>query len=316
MRIKPGSLLLLALTMAVVGGMAPHGYAGQAVLLVANLYGGTITEYSQSGTYLGVFASGMDGPGLLTVDAAGDVLVTTVDGFREYSPSGSLLLSVPTSFTLGQIQLGTNGNLLVNSYYGGDVLEYSSTGQYLGIFSNPGLQRADYSALDSQGNLYIADSHGGVIEKISPTGAVEGALGAYVPGVAGIAFDAKGDLYAIMATYALQGEYANTLIEFAPNGTLIGTLAYLTLSDPTGLAIGPDGNLYVSDYLGNTIDEYSPSGAFLGTFTATNLNHPEGIAFLTASVPEPSSAALLVIAVMAGSPFVAVLRRRRLSLTP
>jgi hypothetical protein len=258
MHVKPGSLLLVALTMSVVGGLAPPGNAGQVVLYVANGGSGTITEYSQSGAYLGVFASGLDGPGNLTVDKAGDVLVSTTDGFREYSPSGSLLLSVPTAFTLGQIQVAANGNLLVNSYYGGDVLEYSATGQYLGVFSNPGLQRAYYSAIDSEGNLYVTDHFSGVIEKISPTGVVEGALGAYLPGVAGIAFDAKGDLFAIMATYAFEGLYANTLVEFSLNGTLIGTIAYLTLSDPTGLAIGPDGNLYVSDYQGNTIAEYYP----------------------------------------------------------
>ncbi len=316
MHVKPGSLLLLAVTMMVVGGMSPRGNAGQVVLYVANSGSGTITEYSQSGSYLGVFASGLDGPGNLTVDHAGDVLVTTVDGFSEYSPSGSLLLSVQTTFALGQIQVAANGNLLVNSYYGGDVLEYSPTGQYLGVFSNPGLQRAYYSALDPQGNLYVTDHFSGVIEKISPTGVVEGALPAYLPGVAGIAFDAKGDLFAILATYSFEGLYANAIVEFAPNGNLIGTVTYLNLSDPTGLAIGPDGNLYVSDYLGNTIAEYSPYGAFLGTFTTTNLDGPHGIAFSAGSVPEPSSAVLLVIAVMAGAPFVARLRCRRLSLTP
>lgn len=314
MHMKLGKILLAALTMTVVGGIGARGNAGQVVLYVANSGNGTITEYSQSGAYLGVFASGMDGPGNLTVDHAGDVLVTTVDGFREYAPNGSLLLSVSTTSAVGQVQVAANGDLLVNSYYGGDVLEYSSTGQYLGIFSNPGLQRAYYSALDAQGNLYVTDHVGGVIEKISPTGTVDGGLGAYVPGVAGIAFDTKGDLFAIMATYSYEHLYSNTLIEFAPNGSLIGTLAYLTLGDPTGLAIGPDGNLYVSDYSGNVIAEYTPSGKYLGTFTATSLNHPHGVAFGPASVPEPSSAVLLSISVMAGSLVVTIRRRRRASL--
>ena len=174
MHVKTGNLLMVAATIMVVGGMAPRGNAGQVVMYVANTGSGTITEYSQSGSYLGVFASGLDGPGPLTVDRAGDVLVTTVDGFSEYSPSGSQLLSVQTNYTVGQIQVAANGDLLVNNYYGGDVLQYSSTGQYLGVFSNPGLQRANYSALDSQGNLYITDHFSGVIEKISPMGVPEG----------------------------------------------------------------------------------------------------------------------------------------------
>jgi hypothetical protein len=52
--------------------------------------------------------------------------------------------------------------------------------------------------------------------------------------------------------------------------------------------------VYIADYQGDTIDEYSPSGAFLGVFAANNLDHPLGIAFTAVSVPEPTSALLLL----------------------
>ena len=106
--------------------------------------------------------------------------------------------------------------------------------------------------------------------------------------MAGIAFDAKGDLYAVVPTSSFEGLYANFIAEFSPSGSYIGVVNYLTLEDPTGLAIGPDGNLYITDYQGNQVAEYSPSGAFLDISPRQTSTGPTG----SPSVPLRSPAVL------------------------
>jgi hypothetical protein len=187
------------------------------------------------------------------------------------------------------VQISANGDLLVNNYFGGDIAQYSPTGQYIGIFSNPGLVRAYFSALDSQGNLYVTDFMSGVVRKISSTGVDEGNFISNVAGVTGIAFDSKGDLYVVING----SQYI--ILEYSPTGTFLGLIAETGLSSPYGLTFGPDGNIYVANAGNKTITDYTPSGTYLGVFADTGLSLPVGVVF-SASVPEPSSAVLLIMA--------------------
>ncbi len=281
--------------------------AGQSVLLVGNEYSGAVTEYSLAGSYLGVFASGINGPGCVTIGPLGDVYVSNYNGVNVYSPGGSLLRTIATDFGPGQSQVAANGDILVNNYYGGDVYAYSPTGTPLGIFSNPGLQRAYFSTLDSNGNLYISDPFDGVVEKISPTGIVEGAY-IHQAGVGGFTFDSKGDLFAcVFGAFTSDGR--DKVVEFSPTGTYMGVVTETGLNTPTGIEIGPNGNLFVANANGNSITEYTTSGQYLGVSADTGMNDPIGIAF-TASVPEPSSVILLLVGILV-IPSSLVVRGRR-----
>jgi hypothetical protein len=303
------STIALSLTCCIF--FSSYTHSGEISLYVANEGNGTIRQFSDSGTDLGNFTSGLNAPITVLVDRSGDLFVSNVGDIQEYSPHGNLLLTISTSYSPGQVQVAANGNLLVNNYYGGDVLQYSSTGQYLGIFSNPGLQRAFYSAFDSQGNLYITDHISGIVERISSTGTDEGHFLTNVLGVAGIAFDSRGDLFvAIEGLLAPDGR--DKIVEYSANGNYLGLITETGLSQPEGIAIGPDGNLYVANHTNNTITEYSLSGTYLGVFADTGLNEPNGIAFSIASVPEPSSAVLLIISGATVPPCL-ILRRRRIS---
>jgi glucose/arabinose dehydrogenase len=48
---------------------------------------------------------------------------------------------------------------------------------------------------------------------------------------------------------------------------------------PSGIAIGPNGDVYVADMNNNVVDQFSPGGAFLGTFISSGLFEPTGLAF-------------------------------------
>jgi hypothetical protein len=287
----------LALAVVMVCIALSHDAAGgQSVLLVGNETSGEVTEYSLSGSYLGVFASGINGASCVTIGPSGDVYVSNYKGVNVYSPSGSLLTAITTGFAAGQSQVAANGDILVNSYYGGAVYAYSPTGTALGVFSNPGLDRAYFSTFDSMSNLYITDQFSGVVERISSAGVNEGAYISNLPGVTGIAFDSKGDLFAcVVGAFAADGQ--DKIVEYSPTGSYLGIITETGLDTPVGLVIGLNGNLFVANGDGNTITEYTTSGQYLGVFAGTGLDTPIGIAFTTASVPEPSSVVLLLVGV-------------------
>jgi len=200
------------------------------------------------------------------------------------------LLTISTPFQPGDALVTASGSILVANYFGGSIYEYSSTGQSMGLFSKPGLVRANFMALDSQGNLYVTDFMSGVVRKISSTGADEGNIITNIGGVNGITFDSHGNIYVAVASGAF-----NKVLEYSGSGAFLGTFVASGLNSPYGLTFGPDGNLYVADLGNNTIHEFSPTGTDLGIFASTGLDDPRSLVF-NASVPEPSSALLLMVA--------------------
>jgi sugar lactone lactonase YvrE len=132
--------------------------------------------------------------------------------------------------------------------------------------------------LDSSDNVYVADMRNNRIRKISPSGIVTTVAGSGVRGTqdgtgnsatfampAGIAVATDGTLYV--------SDYGSSRIrKIAPNGTVTtlaggnpgipkdgaGTTA--VFNQPTGLAIGPDGTIYVADTLNSAVRKITPSG--------------------------------------------------------
>ena len=79
------------------------------------------------------------------------------------------------------------------------------------------------------------------------------------------------DLNAVLRYDGVTGTYVDTFVASGSGG----------LSSPADLAFGPDGNLYVSCYVGNQVLDYDgSSGAFLGV-VASGLAAPYGITFGT-----------------------------------
>lgn len=136
-------------------------------------------------------------------------------------------------------------------------------------------------AIDSSGNLYVADSHNDVVEQITPRGTLSilagsvGNGGAPTPGPAtdsdldgpsDVAVDAAGDVY---ITDLNQGRVVKvtaggTLSVVAGNGTqglaVPGPATESPLTFPFGLAIDANGDLYISNLTGEQIDKVDPSG--------------------------------------------------------
>jgi DNA-binding beta-propeller fold protein YncE len=120
-------------------------------------------------------------------------------------------------------------------------------------------------AFDGNGNLYVGNWYFGTILKVAPNG--QSSLFAYgLDEPRGMACDSAGNLYV--------AEYGSGRIDkFNPAGqesSLAG------LNRPTGVAVGPDGDIYVADQNDN-ITKFNPSGQ--GALFVSTGSSPEGLAF-------------------------------------
>lgn len=220
-----------------------------------------ITPRGIVSTYAGTGQAGaMDGPRLrstfnhpygLALDADGNLYVGDVANhrIRKISPDGSVT-------TLAGHRKG-----------------FSDRTGDLAMFDHP------YGvAVDAGGNVYVADSYNNRIRKITPDGVtttvagngndgfVDGQGGTaefYVP--IGIVVDTQGNLYV--------GDEGNSSVRKITPEAYVTTLAgngKFSFADgvgknaifnaPGAIAIDPQGNLYVADYLNNCIRRVSPSG--------------------------------------------------------
>lgn len=144
-------------------------------------------------------------------------------------------------------------------------------------------------AVDSAGNLYIADSANNRIREVSPgnppgnitTIAGTGAAGYSGDGKAatqatlnspyGLAIDASNNIYVADSLNAVVRLISTSgiITTIAGNGQACqsgsscgdgGPATQANLSEPTAVALDSAGNLYISDYLGNRVRMVNPSG--------------------------------------------------------
>ncbi|KAB2647268.1 MAG: hypothetical protein DVB35_05235 [Verrucomicrobia bacterium] len=157
-------------------------------------------------------------------------------------------------------------------------------------------------AVDSSGNVYVADGGNNVIRKVTPNGTTSTIAGQHgVTGnvngngtaatfgeIDGIAIDSSGNLYVTDVTY-------NTVRKITLNagGWTVSTLvpSNAGLNYPLGLAVDSSGNVYVADCYNMVIRKVSPAGTMTtlagtlgvlgaadGNGTSARFGAPAGIA--------------------------------------
>lgn len=196
-------------------------------------------------------------------DRAGDIYVcdayTGLQRVRKYSPSGTLLLSVPSA-SPGDIDVDFDGNLYVTDTTSNLVRKYDSTGTAITSWSTVG--GADGIAVDSLGNTYVTDSAGGIVRKFGPSGASITSWSTPYP--KGVAIDSYDNVYVTDRT--------NRLIrKFNPVGTEINR--WSTTDRPYYICIAAD-TVYVYTYGVEDWGDlrcYTSSGVQIFTDTWTDL---------------------------------------------
>jgi sugar lactone lactonase YvrE len=201
---------------------------------------GSGADGAQDGT--GTTAS-FYGAGAVAVDASGNVYVadTRNHKIRKVSPGGAV------------------GTLAGSGLPGfGD-----GTGSAASFNSPNGI------AVDSSGNVYVADTNNHRIRKITPAGVVSTFAGSGSPGFAegtgtaarfnspwGIAIDDSGTLYV--------ADSSNTRIRTISPAAEVGTLAEAgdgtSFNYPYGIAVDTAGNVYVADGFTHRISMIDPDG--------------------------------------------------------
>jgi tripartite motif-containing protein 71 len=72
----------------------------------------------------------------------------------------------------------------------------------------------------------------------------------------------------------------STVQVFNMSGNLTGSLTPTGgWGSPAGIAVGPNGDVYVADMNNNAVEQFDPNGNFIKTFISTGLFEPTGLAF-------------------------------------
>ncbi len=144
-------------------------------------------------------------------------------------------------------------------------------------------------AVDGSGNVYVADSDGSKIRKITPTGLVTTLAGSAVRGMAdgmgtaasfgwpgSVAVDGSGNVYVADADYhkirkITPAGVVTTLAGSGTAGSADGTGNAASFNLPYGVAVDSRGSVYVADKNNNKIRKITPMGevtTFAGSGTA------------------------------------------------
>ena len=162
-------------------------------------------------------------------------------------------------------------------------------------------------AADSNGNIYVADTHNNLIRKITPAGTVSTVAGRLTHETAdldspdrfdnpsGIAVDKAGNIYVADwnndEVRKITGQGTTTIIAGSRNpGASNGISKAATFYLPGGIAVDGKGNIFVADTYNNMIREIKPNGwvttlagqkkkgAQDGKGATAAFLHPQGIA--------------------------------------
>jgi DNA-binding beta-propeller fold protein YncE len=278
-----GVLLEDAVNLAEPNGMALS--PDNTKLFVASRNNNRVVRYDYNGTTATnptvVIDSGLDVPSSVLFSADGSRMFvsnlgalfngSTVGQFNPTGTSAGADLTGGAATGRSGLAFTPGGQLLVSSFQNGAVLRYNQAASTFEPFiSNPGLAGAGNLVVTGN-DLYVAAGFTGAVMKFDAT---TGAPSATFTPIANLEF-------------------------------------------PASLALAPDGNGILIGILGATngsgrIDRYSFNGALIGNFALNSNSNPalgfrEATGMLVSPIPEPSTAALGAIALLA----IGVAFRRR-----
>ncbi|RYY00613.1 hypothetical protein EON78_00660 [bacterium] len=178
----------------------------------------------------------------------------TVDSSLVVSPTASLTINPKLIDGVGaKIEAGitvTNGSL-GNLTASTNVLSVST-------LVSTGLNQPSGIAVDSNGNVYIADTGNNSIKKIDTNSIVTILVNTGLNRPSGIAVDSIGNVYI--------ADTNNNAIKKIDTSKPIGSPGYLTtlvntgLNDPSGIAVDSIGNVYIADRLNTAIKKLDTFG--------------------------------------------------------
>ena len=321
----------------IVAGVGPQGYTGDngpatAALLSApvgvaldgfgNLYivdnGNNVIREVTATTEIITTVAGSESHEYSGLPVLATSAVLSSPGGAVVDTHGNLYIADSTNNVIREVAAGTG---IITTIAGNGIAGYSGDG---GFATSAELNDPDGVAVDSDGNVYIADSFNNVIRMVAAgTGIITTIAGtgpnnagysgdggpatlAELNGPESVAIDSAGNLY-------IADSYNNAVREIAANTGIITTVAGIDvdgigvagysgdggpgisaeLDNPEGVAIDAAGNLYIADSFNNVVREVSAGTGIIttvagtgvagysgddGPATSAELNNPEGVA--------------------------------------
>jgi sugar lactone lactonase YvrE len=170
------------------------------------------------------------------------------------------------------VAVDPDGHVWVADTGHGRVVEFSAAGRVLAAFGVAGSSRERLNhpvalAVTPSGDVWVADQGNGRVVEFSADGRYRVSFA--VPTSAGVGLDARGDVWVSSPGYALAG--GNSVREFTPAGHQLRSFGitqagYGDLSNPGGIAVGPDGRIYVAQPDYGLVSVFSPAGSFYTEF--------------------------------------------------
>jgi uncharacterized protein (TIGR03437 family) len=313
------------------GTSAAVGYAGDGAVATS---AGLIEPFAVAVNGAGDFfiVERQDGR-IRMVDAAKGNIVTVVgNGSLGFSGDGSAankaILNQPTGVALdsaGNLYIADSENYrirkavtgggsgAISTIAGNGGVSYSGDG---GAAAKAQLNGPLGVAVDSGGNLYIADTANNAVRKVTAAGTIStlagsGTLGsggdgaaatsAQLNGPQGVAVDASGNVYIADTGNAKVRKVSagGTISTYAGSGTAgfagdgaAATSAQLNL--PIGLAVDSGGNLYIADYGNNVVRRVAASGGTISTVAGNTVQSygGDGAKATSAALNGPQSVAV------------------------
>jgi sugar lactone lactonase YvrE len=283
-------------------------------------------------------AAGFFHPNGLAVDGSGNVYVADAGNgtIRKITPAGSVTTLAGVVGVAGTtdgtgtaalfdypngVAIGGDGNLYVTDHGANTIRKITPGGAVTTLAGAPGVSGSTDGtgaaarffeligvAIDSSGNLYVADNGNNTIRKVTPAGAVttlagsptvtgstdgEGAAASFFDPY-GVAVDPSGNVLATDDTCIRKITPGGSVTTFAgveSSGSSDGLGAAARFLSPFGVAVDASGNAYVADNGNDTIRKVTPAGAVTtlagsagqsgnadGTGPAARFNRPAGVA--------------------------------------
>ena len=235
----------------------------QGRLVFSDFYNGTVSRLNADGSVT-LLLSGLAGPEGLAYLPDGTLIIAeqTTNRILQLAPATStptvlrVLPGTPSGLSCKDGVDGiafdpVNKTLIVPDSPTGIVYLMSLDGQKLTTLAS-GIVRPVGAAVDSQGNIYVADECGGAVVRITPAGKTTRIGGFGMPD--DVAFDPQGNLLVIDLQPSI-----HALIRVRQATGQRETLLSKGLIEPQGLVVDQRGNIYVSDDYANTIMELSPA---------------------------------------------------------
>jgi sugar lactone lactonase YvrE len=265
-----------------------NGHA-TAPVLTANTTGGTFTVAASVNQLTVNFnltnlAYALAAPSVIVGTAAGNADVWLLGAGPWSATSNASWLQLVASSGSGNtlIQFSYSANSSTASRTGtltiaGLTFTVTQTGtsyttvNFLQTLVSSGLKNPQGIALDSVGNVYIADTSSNTVKKwTAATKALSTPIPSGLNTPAGVSVDAKGNIY-------IADSKNNAIKVWNVTNQQVTSLGIGTLNLPIGIAVDSQGNVYLSDSGHNAIKEWVAATKVVTTLVS-GLNGPRGVA--------------------------------------